>query len=292
MVNLIKEYRPNGIKITDLSAQLWCEKQLEFGLEKGIIETKGMSKGRERHKQLHEEIAVLIRVEPKTIADSIALRLHNTQVGLKRLVIEGMTRELPIFGKINSLFVVGIVDELSLKNNRLFILDTKTRQKDTMPSEAQKRTTRFQLMLYNKLIQDLISEKFSMAELLNFYGFKSSDKISDDLNKQINLIGHKIEANIKKLADNTFRLFQTLPNPEKIMNIRYEFQQNRKLIGVDEFSFEQSSFQKDCNFVEEFWLGKREAIPVGINNAWKCNFCEFHNDCEEKPVVKIKSFAK
>lgn len=82
----------------------------------------------------------------------------------------------------------------------------------------------------------------------------------------------------KKLADKSFEIFQTLPIPEKIMNIRYKFQQNRTLIGIDEFSFESHSFQKDCNFVEEFWLGKREANPVGIDDAWKCNFCEFNGN--------------
>lgn len=279
MVNLIQEYRPNGIRITDLSAQLWCEKQLEFSLEKGRIETKGMSKGKERHKELHEEITTLVKVEPKTKVDYVALRLYNIQVGLERLNLKGITRELPVFGKINSLFVMGVVDELNLEDNHLLILDTKTRQRATMPSEAQRRTTRFQLMLYNKLIQDSVREKFSTEDLLSFYGFKKSDKISDEFKKQINDIGGRIEPNIKKLADKSFELFQTLPIPEKIMNIRYEFQQNRKLIGIDDFSFESHSFQKDCNFVEEFWLEKRKAIPVGMDYSWKCNYCEFNNIC-------------
>jgi exonuclease V len=163
-------------------------------------------------------------------------------------------------------------------------IDTKTRQKDSMPSEAQKRTTRFQLMLYNKLIQDFVCGKFCTAELLNFYGFKESDEISDDLKKQLTTLGIELKTNIKKLADISFGLFQILPIPEKIMNIRYEFQQNRKLIGIDKFSFEQSVFQKNCNFVEEYWLGKRKAVSVVINDTWKCKFCEFNNICEEKPV--------
>ena len=105
-------------------------------------------------------------------------------------------------------------------------------------------------------------------------------------------MGVKIETNIKNLADFTFGLFQRLPNPEKQMSIKYEFQQNRKLIGIDEFSFNPSSFQRDCDFVEEFWLEKRKAIPVGIKNGWKCNFCEFFNICNEKPVSKIKSIPR
>ncbi len=294
MVNLIQKYRPKGIWATDLSEQLWCEKRLEFNLEKGEKETKEMSIGRERDRELLEEIAILMKVEPKTMADHIAARLHNTQVRLRRLINIGITRNLPITGKINSLFVVGEADELNIENNRLLIIERKTRKKNVMPLEAQKRTNRFQLMLYYKLISDLVSGKFSSAELLSFYGITVSDQISDDFEKQFNNLGKSIETNIKKLADDTFTLFKTLPNPEKIMKIRYEFQQNKKLIGIDEFFFEPHSFQKDCNFVEEFWLEKRKATPVGVDDAWKCNFCndELYNICEEKPMSKIKGFAK
>ena len=168
MVNLIQEYRPNGIAVTDLSSQLWCEKQLEFALEKGRKETAEMKAGKERHRELHEEIAILVKVEPKTLVDSVALRLHNAQVGLNRLLLTGMTREIPLFGKINSLFIMGVTDEIILKNNSLHILDTKTRKSNSMPSEAQKRTTRFQLMLYNKIIQDLVGAKFTTENILNF----------------------------------------------------------------------------------------------------------------------------
>lgn len=284
MVNLIQDYRSNGIAVTDLSAQLWCEKQLEFALEKGRKETAEMKAGKKRHRELHEEIAVLVKVEPKTLVDSIALRLHNAQMGLNRLLLTGMTREIPLFGKINSLFIMGITDEIILKDKSLCILDTKTRKSNSMPSELQKRTTRFQLMLYYKLIQDLASANFTTENILNFYGFKVSDKISDDFKKQINNIGDQIEPNIKKLSDETFRWFQKLPIPEKIMKIRYESQEGRKLIGIDEFSFDNNDFQKNFNFVEEFWLGKRKAIPVGVDNAWKCNYCEFSNMCEDKPI--------
>ncbi len=286
MVNLTKKYRPHGIAVTDLSTQLWCEKRLEFSLEKEIIVTDEMSKGKERHRELHEEIAVLIKVEPKTIADSIAIILHNEQVGLKRIFLKCMTRELPIFGRINSLFVIGSIDELNLKKNKLFILDTKTRKSNAMPSEAQKRTVRFQLMIYNKLLQDLVLANFSTNNLLKFYGIKKTDDISDGFKKQINNIASHIKPNVKKLADSTFKLFRRLPPPEKTMIVRYENQIDGKKIGVDKFSFENERFQEDCNFVEEFWLGKRKAVPVGIKNAWKCKYCQFINDCEEKPTLK------
>ena len=283
MANLIKEYRPYGVAVTDLSAQLWCEKQFEFGLEMGRVETKAMTKGKERHTDLHEEVAVLVEVEPKTPVDLLALKLYNCQIGSKGLISEGITREVPVFGKFNSLFINGIIDELILNDEGLSILDTKTRQRNSMPSEAQKRTTRFQLMLYNKLMADLVAGKFSTDQLLSFYGFDDSDEISEDFKEQFNDVGDEIQSNLKELAQSTFGLFQELPHPEKKMQIRYEYQKNRKLIKVDEFSYSENVFQRNFNFVEEFWLGKRKAKPVGAKNGWKCNYCEFSDICEEKP---------
>ena len=246
-----------------------------------------MTRGKERHQDLHEEVAVLVEVEPKTPVDFLALKLYNCQVGLKGLIDRGMTREIPLFGRINSLFIIGIVDELIIKDNGLFVLDTKTRGSNRMPSEAQKRTTRFQLMLYHKLMEDLVAGKFSMEELLDFYGFKENDEISEDFMKQINDTGDEIKPNLKELAEGTFRLFQRLPTIEKEIEVRYESQRNRKLIGVDQFSFRSNLFQKNCNYVEEFWLGKRKASPVGASNGWKCNYCDFFDICDEKSLKKI-----
>lgn len=291
MVNLVEKYKPHGIGVTDLSSQLWCEKQLEFSLERGRILKDEMKKGKERHRELHEEVAELIKVETKTTADRVALILHNQTVGLERLVLRRMTRELPVWGFINSLFVRGSVDELNLKNRRLYILDTKTRRSGNMPSEAQKITTRFQLTAYNKLLHDLVAGKFSYEQLLKSFGLKDNDTISDEFRIQVNEIGNPIEPKVRSFSNATLKLFRSLPPPEKVMAVKYEKQDNRELIGVDEFSFEPERFQRDCDFVEGFWLGKREAKPVGTKNSWKCGFCEFANDCAEKPKGKTKNQA-
>lgn len=41
-MNLIQEYKPQGIAVTELSAQLWYEKQVEFSLERGRVKTQEM----------------------------------------------------------------------------------------------------------------------------------------------------------------------------------------------------------------------------------------------------------
>lgn len=195
--NVTRKYRPKGIRVTDLAAQLWCEKQLEFSLEKEKLETNAMREGVKRHEELHKEIADLVQLETSNKIDNMALISYNLIIGLERLIKYGMTRELPIFGKINSLFVVGIVDELYFEGAHLFIQETKTRRKNKMPTGAQKRVSRFQLMIYNKLIRDLVGGSFAPRDLLRFYGIKGTDGISMNLKKQCRKKGVYIKPNIK-----------------------------------------------------------------------------------------------
>jgi len=290
-MNLILEYRPYGIAVTDLSSQLWCEKQLEFSLERGRVKTEEMKDGKTRHQDLHEEIAVLIKVQPQSLEDHVALRLHNCFVGLTRLVAEGMTREIPVFGKVNSLFVTGSIDEMVLKNNILKIVDTKTRKSNSMPSEAQKRTTRFQLMSYKSLFDSIREGKFISDDLLNCYNFNKKSKITDEFRKQVHDIGDKIEPSISKLSSNVFSIIQEFPGTSNEFEVRYENQLSKTLIGVDKFTFDIEEFKRNCDFVEEFWLGKRSAIPVGEANKWKCEYCEFKLICQGN-IKTLDSFSK
>lgn len=280
----ILKYRPHGIAVTDLSSQLWCEKQLEFSLEKGRVKTEEMERGADRHQDLHEEVAVLIEVQPQSLEDHVALKLHNSLVGLTRLFEEGMTRELPVFGKINSLFVVGSIDELVLKNSILKIVDTKTRKSNYMPSEAQKRTTRFQLMSYRHLFDSIRKGKFTPYDLLGAYNFDKKSRITKEFQKQVHDLGDEIEPKISKLSTNVFSLIRELPRTSNEFEVRYENQLSKKIIGIDKFQLNPEEFKENCNFVEEFWLGKRGAISVDEANRWKCNYCEFKPTCQNKTL--------
>ena len=137
-----------------------------------------MEQGEQRHQDLHEEIAILVDVEPKTLEDAVLLKLHNCYVGLHALSKEGMTREIPVWGTIHSLDVVGVIDELILEKGILKIVDTKTRRSNRMPTEAQKRTTRFQLMLYKYLFDELTKGTFTSSDLLKFYNLTKKSRRS------------------------------------------------------------------------------------------------------------------
>lgn len=278
-IDRISGYRPHGIAVTDLSAQLWCERQLELSLDAGRAETEEMKRGSDRHQALHEEVATLVAVQPKSLEDHVALKLHNSIVGTARLLEGGMTREAPIYGRVNSLFVVGSIDEIAIGAGILRITDTKTRRTDTMPSEQQKRTTRFQLMTYRHLFEDARRGKFTAHDLLASYGFSSGSRITDEFLQEVRGIGEELEPSVSLLAEEAFALLRGLPPASEELEVRYESQQSGKAIGVDLFRFEAELFSADCDFVEGFWLGKRDGVPVGEANRWKCHYCEFKSAC-------------
>jgi len=283
----IARYRPYGIAVTDLSAQLWCEKQFEFSLERGRKKSDEMKKGNDRHRALHEEIATLIEVQPRSPEDYIALRLHNALVGLQRLGQMGITRELPVLGKINSLFIRGSIDEISLGGKSLKIMDTKTRKSDTMPSEAQKWTTRYQLMSYKHLFEGMQQGTFSVDDLLNYSNLKKTSHITEEFQTEIEEHGDEIEPNVSALASQVFSLIIELPPVSDELEIKYENQSTREIIGSEVFTFNHEQFKRSSDFVEAYWLGKRDAMLVGDSTKWKCHYCEFRDICDPSEDVTI-----
>jgi len=277
-MNLIEKYRPHGIAVTDLSSQLWCEKQLEYSLEEGRLKSIEMQKGGDRHQDLLEEISVLVKVHPKSFEDLITLKLNNSLVGLMQVATEGRGREIPIFGRVNSLFVVGIIDELSMNNGVLKLIDTKTRKSDSMPSVQQARATKFQMMIYKHLFDSIRKGRFKIVDFLKSYNLDKNSRITEEFQKQADKLGLKIEPKISKSADLLFYVIKEMPEIGEL-EVIYEHQETKKVIGNEKFQFDPEDFKRSCDFVEEFWIGKRIAIPVGEKNRWKCNYCEFKTKC-------------
>ena len=273
------DYRKGGVKVTDLSAQMWCEKQLEFSLTKPRVRTPEMRKGEGIHKEKEEEIYELVEVRPKTWEDRIIMRLNNDFTALQGLIDDGMARELFMWGRFNSLKIVGVADEFKIEDGKLVLSDTKTRKSPTMPRTAQQRPTRFQLMAYRQLFDDIAKERYTADDLLRHYWQKADARASDDFIKQHKELKQEFEPSMMKAAENAFGLFKQLPEVSKLV-VSYEFQDNKKLIGKHEFSFDEGEFTEHVVFCEQFWNGEREAMPVGDASQWKCGYCQYRDDCD------------
>ncbi|HAA53150.1 MAG TPA: hypothetical protein DCE42_00245 [Myxococcales bacterium] len=85
--------------------------------------------------------------------------------------------------------------------------------------------------------------------------------------------------NLKTLAPLVFSCFQQAPPIEDPLLIRYEWQQDKSLLGVDAFPHSEAWLKIQINQTMPFWLGKRPARFVPHNEKWKCRFCPFRGQC-------------
>ncbi|CBZ54821.1 hypothetical protein NCLIV_052470 [Neospora caninum Liverpool] len=101
--------------VTDFSAQLWCERQLQFTLQTGIRrETIAMKKGSVRHLALELHHYQMEEIVVETEEEAMAFKLLNSIQQLQQLQTRGVCRELWVFGPVAGLMARGVIDELRI----------------------------------------------------------------------------------------------------------------------------------------------------------------------------------
>uniref|UniRef100_A0A0D9WC84 Exonuclease V, chloroplastic n=1 Tax=Leersia perrieri TaxID=77586 RepID=A0A0D9WC84_9ORYZ len=272
-----------ALAVTDITATEWCEKQMEFVLEHGRPErTQAMKAGSERHAQLEQEVIERVDVTIRSAEEMWAVKFMNFIVGANQLMLEGITRELPVFGVIEGSWMIGVIDELQMPPDGVslhpILVDTKTRYKPTPPSEAQKRNGRLQLMCYKYLWDNLIGEKFPAENFFSYFDLDPNYLLSDDIKQFIRLLG--LDA---KTLEDVLKYFKvtchTLPRSQEQLLLRYELQADHSLLEEYLFSYDASWFKDQIQEVLSFWQGARDAKFVSEEERWKCSFCKFANNC-------------
>ncbi|XP_010253550.1 PREDICTED: exonuclease V, chloroplastic isoform X2 [Nelumbo nucifera] len=181
--------RKKGLAVTDITSTEWCEKQMEFSLLRGKPKkTKAMEAGTARHEKLEEEVIKKVKIHVKSVEDIWALKLMNFIVGANQLFFEGMTRELPLIGFLEGVWTVGVIDEIRMPSTgnirNPLLVDTKTRSQATLPSEAQKRNGRLQLMCYKYLWDNVVSDNFPSDHFFDFFRLNPEITLSKEIKEQ------------------------------------------------------------------------------------------------------------
>lgn len=131
--------RRKALSVTDLVSAVWCEQQFEYTLQQGFkTRTPQMKKGTDVHRVLEEQVHTVVEVrQVKTKEDKWGLKLFNMYQGLCTLEETGLTRELPVFGFMDDIFVQGVVDEITYVDpeTRLAEISSPT----TLKGEPRKR---------------------------------------------------------------------------------------------------------------------------------------------------------
>jgi hypothetical protein len=254
--------------------------QTELDLQYGKKRTEIMVAGDLRHQELHEEVAELVPVKTKTMADRIAVLFQNMSTDLSRLLQEGLTRELFVMGSIPPLKVLGQIDELVQQDGEVLIRDYKTRRTPRFPSTWQQRCEEMQLMFYHRLLTDITSGEFTLDDALVLFNLDRNDSVSNELSSTVSKKGLPLlSLNVSEIGEQAFSLAKQLPPVSEEFTIIYEHQESKSRIGEHHFRLNRPRFSRELGFILEYWRGEREAIPVGEKNRWKCRFCEHVSIC-------------
>ncbi|KAL0436470.1 UNVERIFIED_CONTAM: Exonuclease V, chloroplastic [Sesamum radiatum] len=275
--------RGRGLSVTDITATEWCEKQMEFILLVGKPgKTKAMQGGSARHAALEGEVIKRVKVHVESAEDMWALKFMNFIVGANQLLFDGLTRELPLVGFVEGVWMVGIIDEIRMLESEPkklpILVDTKTRVRATLPSEPQRRNGRLQLMCYKYMWDSLVADKFPSLKFFDFFSLNPNHILSQEIRESTSKSGFPSETlnDVVRYYGNSCRL---LPQAHDQLLLRYELQEDQSLLGEDEFAYEPKWVKDQVKSSLEFWLGEREASYPPMDERWKCRSCKFAPTC-------------
>lgn len=284
--------RRRALAVTDIVASEWCQKQMEFTLVRGKPKaTKAMKAGTDRHAQLEEEVVKRVEINVKEREDIWAVKLMNFIVGVNQLLFEGLTRELTLFSFVQGVWMVGVIDELHLPTTEYvhspFLVEIKTRSQSTLPSEAQKRNGKLQLMCYKYMWDTTISHNFPASRFYSFFGLNSHYILSEEVQglAATSGISAKTLDDLVMYYGNTCA---TLSTAQDELLLRYEFQGDNSLLGEEKFTYDSTWLMSQLKCSLEFWLGEREPNYVSPDEDWKCRYCQFASIC---PNISVESTA-
>ncbi|XP_027345392.1 exonuclease V, chloroplastic-like [Abrus precatorius] len=275
--------RKRGLSVTDLTSTEWCPKQMEFSLLLGGRKVNQvMRAGIARHAKLEEEVIKRVEVKVKSQEDYWALKFLNFISGVNQLLFEGLTRELPVIGFAEDTWMVGVIDEIRMplieNHHNPILIDTKTRARDTLPAEPQRRNGRLQLMCYKYLWDNLVTDNFPSKKFFTYFGLNPQHNLCEDLK----MIGADSGFSASTL-DDVVRYYRNTcsmlaPAHDQLL-LRYEYQKDHSLLGEDKFAYDSDWLKNQIRCCLEFWHGEREATYTPEEERWKCRFCQFGTVC-------------
>ncbi|GAU24311.1 hypothetical protein TSUD_49010 [Trifolium subterraneum] len=294
-----------GLFVTDITKTEWCEKQMEFSLfyeewknheakpDFAFVyggasrKSKAMKAGIDRHVQLEREVLEPVGVNVKSHEDFMALKLVNFINGVNQLMFEGLTRELPIisFDFAQGIWMVGKIDEMQMPkakhDHNPVLVETKTRYRDTVPAESQKRNGRVQLMCYKYLWDNLVAHadrNFPSKQLFDYFELNPRRMLCKDLRTACVDSGFSALT----LGDVVMcykNMCKKLPYANDKLVLRYESQRDQSLLEEEKFAYDDGWIKNEIGICFEFWFGQREASYVNEEEQWKCGFCDFVSQC-------------
>ena len=195
---------------------------------------------------------------------------------------------------------------------KIYLMDVKTRGVKSVPKGASFRPTLMQLFIYRRLLTDIASNKVDASILFARYGLNPSETFSDSFIAQIGnlnevyfdvpiasshedlsgapsstqdsmevLLEHNSLAQLWQCMIEEFQ--RTMPDgPDsigKVLKVEYRNQSDGEIQGEKSFLYDDKLLQKYIEDEMRWWKGERDAVGVPVEEAYKCGYCEFSEDC-------------
>ncbi|TRM65856.1 exonuclease V a 5' deoxyribonuclease-domain-containing protein [Schizophyllum amplum] len=347
------QYRRQGIfSVSDLCGPSWCEVQFDYGLRqkrsrplKDRPQSFRSRKGKEISvapqvaaknddrtkggKEIHKEL------ERETMLEPIFVRITCPE---ERWALR--QRETPVFGIIHDEVVVGIITpqgkraraplshaessstEIRKVHTRpttppptstLSLLDTKTRTTRSMPPNEDTLSSRVQLMLYQRMLSDLVrvSPSFDFAylwtkldlDLLKDTGLLPphdntehmclSDvvelwwQLRDELNAEV---ASRLEIVYRLIPEGGHRARKAASTAEaSVGQARPSSPQSFEVVGTKEFAMDDAMLDVHVESILRWWRGDRAPQGVPIELARRCHSCEYMTDCEWREAKALEA---
>ncbi|KAK6190139.1 hypothetical protein SNE40_002070 [Patella caerulea] len=285
----LERFRPGYLWVSDLTKQNWCEQQLYYSFTmSGIIEVnpvvqKVMTEGSNLH--LARELAVHDTVPVKVTSneDIWAIKVINLLNAVQGF-LNGVTlaREIPIFGAPfqQDVFFVGLIDELRFdpESYNIDLLELKTKAFKSPPSKAQKSQHRLQVLLYKKLFDDLVKGNLSKTTVAKHLRLDLKRDFGEAVS--LELTKHLVEfKNLDGLLDHLFQRMQCLTCVSQL-HIEYVHQESKQTLYHHTEDYDDDDLSNIFEDYLKFWRGQRPVAGVDIEEAWKCQKCDFADICE------------
>ncbi|XP_004646023.1 exonuclease V [Octodon degus] len=273
--------------VTDLSTQNWCELQMVYGKElpgfltpeKADVLDTGASIHLARELELHD----LVTVPITTKEDTWAIKFLNILTMIPTLQSEGCIREFPVFGEVEGVFLVGVIDELQYTaKGELELTELKTRKRPLLPLDAQKKKDYFQVSLYKYIFDAMVQGNVTPASLIHH------TKLCPDKPLGPSVLRHAEQGGfaVKSLGDLIELVFLSLTVSDlpviDSLKIEYVHQETATVLGTEIVAFEEKEVRGKVQHYIAYWTGHREPQGVDIEEAWKCRGCNYTDICEWK----------
>ncbi|KAK8736295.1 hypothetical protein OTU49_004923 [Cherax quadricarinatus] len=290
----IYSLRGGYLWVSDFSKQMWCEQQLEYSLsvpvDVTIPEPKWVTKGSELHLARELEVQDYVKVTVTSSEDIFAVKVINLLIALKSILTmsAAVHREVPIFGVVNGVFILGKIDEIRLDRESfsLDIVDFKTRKTQKAPGRAQKITQSTQIMLYKRLFDDLVRglvPRHSLTVTLQLDLDKAlGESVTENIHSShavLHCHDKKMPLTLSLLLDEVKEAAESLPFINQLF-IDYIWQEDNQSFLLEEVKYDAIWLETQMTRCLAYWKGERQCRGVDIEDAWKCHSCDYQESCQ------------